>query len=574
MYLRFNFRSAVSFSSPFTVAMAFIGDTTPIKLQLKFTNYAETLDRSKPRHHVRRISFIITILEDELCGGDDDVVDYAKPFSAEDRQVLKWQAMTENLQDDVEVRTDLTYLSGRLCPYKNIGLSLYDKVTDHDTQQQTIGQRPLSSYRHVSFRSAMLTKHSAADGQIQLLYSDDGLPLDRSCLRWRSHDYIKLVFPEARPSAYRVFWLVQWDVVDMSDLIIDGHDAISPGRGINCPRPCLDHPASERQAAEVSGKLYGVRHRENRKSPWIAEVRPKGSRDKISLGSYQTREAAARAVDAGSYYYDMNRFNFRDSLWYLEEIPGGLNEKEKEAFVKAQAHRLSKKPPWIPESQYYNRDTDGFTSSSQPWNIGSGNSSYGSSSNFQPATNANCGGLPTPYGSFETPSIDSGRDLQTNLHVRPSTSFGSNVFRETVGSSPEENLWMSTSIDSVRTAVSELERADMYEPLLTPAVSNWSNCTSGEATNDVFNVFTYSPMWDESSEMDISDDMGRADSPTDITSVGVPDSNDWRLHRGRTTLAASHGPYDSSLLIAQSEQAEPSGDYGRDMDLYPDWLLS
>lgn len=71
----------------------------------------------------------------------------------------------------------------------------------------------------------------------------------------------------------------------------------------------------------------------------------------------------------------------------------------------------------------------------------------------------------------------------------------------------------------------EAERAHIYELSLTDV----SNCTLDAAMNDIFNVFTYSPIWNENSELDISD------------------------------------------MIAE---AEPNANHGRDMNLFADWFLS
>lgn len=513
---------------------AMYADTLVYRRQLDYTNFAESLER-KPRHYVRRISFASTILEDNF--GADDAV---KPLSAEDQDVLSWQAWTENLQNDAEVRENLIHLSGRLCPYKNISLTLCSKVTDRDSHDQPSTEpHPLSAYRHVSFRCAMLTHHSTSDGRVQFLFSYDGLR-DRDFLRWRSHDYMKLVLPKPRAS-YRVFTLVQWDIVDMLDPIRDGHHAPSTGPGIMKWRPCLDHvDVDHSQGDSTTEKVpnfHGVRLRRDakRKSPYIAEVRPKGikgSREKIWLGSYSTLTAAARAADAGHYYYNQqnrveNRFNFLDSQVYLQQIPSDLNDEGMKEFVKKEAHRLARIPPsrWVPENQAYSTSWAQGFSSPQPPQVCCGNYNCSSSRKQLPPN----GNVVEASPSFVAPLMDSGRDLQKNLL---STSYRTDVLREVAGSSSDENLRLRTSngsfTDTSQVSVGVLnpgpDQTDVCEPSLLPSVNSL--------------LFP-----EENAEQDISYENAWG---------GLSDANDSGLHHESESPTAFQG-FISSLQVAEPE---------------------
>jgi len=407
------------------------------------------------------------------------------------------------------------------------------------------------------------------------------------------------VLSDAKPSCI-VFWLVEWEIGDATYCINDGLVATGPvtgPSGINHSRPCLDPSTSERQS-ENPGKFRGVRYRKNRKSPWSAEVKPRGSKIKISVGCYQTRAAAARAVDAGRYYYNLNleKLNFPDSVRFLDkiEVPPNLNEKALKAFVYKEAHQLAKlaeKPPLtgMSEMRSCNTNTKGFTSR----NISSANN-FGDH-NLTPGANVSFTGLPMarPDG-FATPSMDSGRDLQANLvevkssvlqvlgvlnriqHnlnecVRSSTSFGSGVLRE-----QEENLLLSTS--NIRfTTNSQVSTGD-FHPELEQTYTHEASCalvrnsSLGEATNDSFNVLDAA--LDENPEQDIPDDSARIKA-SDIPYIGVSDSNNLihgiESHYDSTNLTSPG--YDFNPLGAGSEQAESNEDNGRDMDLF-DWLDS
>ena len=449
--------------------MAF--DTTLFKLQLKFANIAETsLKQTKPRHHVRRISFSVNVI---LA---DEVVSYSK-LSAEDQELLNWQARTEDLQEPLEVRKELFDVGGRLCPCKNISLTFVGFVSDEDTKQQWTGERPLSEYPHFSFRTAMLTKHFKAlegqsEGQPELLALHDGLGSgDHSGFRWRSHDFMKLRLREQKPF-YQVFWLSQWDVVDVSDEVGSSDNGVTNQgrrRRSNLSLMCL---------ATGSKKFRGVR---KRKASYIAEIRPKGDRKKIWLGSFQTPEAAGRAADAGFHYYDRNdKLNFLDSPQYLKPVPLVLSDKSKEKFVKNEAKRLAKltemRPSPLPSTWYpgnrtsHSPRTVQVSTELQVDHIDS--SSNSAAHNMQPTNGT----------SFDVDLLDSDgiiprliteeSNLGENLSFQLSTSSDAEILQEAVGSWPGDNELLPAPTINFDTANShggvevwlpDIEEAEMYQ---------------------------------------------------------------------------------------------------------------
>ena len=372
--------------SSFLGAMAFFADTTPISRQLKLTNFAESLE-TKTCYHVARISVVVTLLDEDVEGSVADVGNFYEKLSVEDQEKLNWQANPMNLQNDVEVRDTLTQQSGSICPSKNISTSLYDRVkSDRDVLRNPF------SYEHVySFRSAMLTKHSTkqADGQPELLALHDGLGGEKSFLRWRSHDYIKVTLCKPIGSEhFRVFWLIQWDIVDLKSKLrqVEGSlDDGAPNQGSRRLLCSLSHQESMMRHSTNSGKFHGVRFSNSwkRKSPWIAEARRKGNRERRKtswLGTYSTAEEAARAADAGNHYYDHdNLLNFRDSPQYLKPIPQDLSEE----FVIAEAHRLAEltktlQSTWDPN----NRTSHSTSTEAESTDLHQACDSIGSSSNL------------------------------------------------------------------------------------------------------------------------------------------------------------------------------------------------
>ncbi len=88
---------------------------------------------------------------------------------------------------------------------------------------------------------------------------------------------------------------------------------------------------------EAGHRYRGTRQKEEK---WVSEIRPTGSKKTVWLGTYATEEEAARAFDAGVFYYGKSHipYNFPDSPQVLPTI----NEKPQDVchkFVKNQARR-------------------------------------------------------------------------------------------------------------------------------------------------------------------------------------------------------------------------------------------
>lgn len=495
--------------------MAFIEDTTPISRQLKLTNYAESFE-GETCYHVRRISFIITILDDVEGSAGNSFVELRK----EDQEVLNWQPSPENLQDDVEVRDTLTQQSGRLCPYKNISTSLYDKVkSDDDTLRCKTGDRPLSAYEHVSFRSAMLTKHTAGDGQgerqPELLALHDGLGGGQSFLRWRSHDYIKVTLCKPR-DFFTVFWLIQWDIVDLNKR--RAYDDAATNQGKRRRSPSFHHGPVPR----ASEKFHGVRFDKKRKSkPWVAEMRWKGAgRRKIWLGNYNSNKAAARAADAGNYYYSRNHMlNFRDSPQHLRPIPLFPDEKSKEKFVNEEAHRLatmteSLSSTWDPENR-----TACSTSMDETFVLG--NVRSGSNFSAIQSTSINSDGIPH--------LMISDSDLGNSFDFQSSASCGGHIVHETVGVSPERNMWPLTATSSFR-AHSHGGAGVYFLPLEQPDMHQHAfSAMGGSLMKEVADTVLDDALtpWDDNIVLDIPGDIGGFESGQGAEIVQGERDGDW-----------------------------------------------
>lgn len=92
----------------------------------------------------------------------------------------------------------------------------------------------------------------------------------------------------------------------------------------------------------------GIRQKDNK---WISEIRPPSAKRTVWLGTYCTREEAARAYDAGIFYYHKCKipYNFPDSPKLFPAINEGPKEVSVE-FVKAEAKRNAERawPSGVP----------------------------------------------------------------------------------------------------------------------------------------------------------------------------------------------------------------------------------
>lgn len=316
-------------------------DTSSLLCELKYTNIAEN-HMAVPRYHMKRISIHILSLEGRGSGGGGQADRY-RQLSAEDMKVLNWQDSPENLQKDNSVYHHLVQISETLCTEKSSKLRLFNSVTDKDAQQQ--GGLSLSSYTHFSFRRLLVTRH--VDGRAELLYSHFGNKGAECDLRWRSNDYMKIEFPDSK--AHDLLWLVQWDIVDTrTQGRWSGPDTCSYEEG---QRSLLQFPLNKDIGFHPHRPMKHVRRRK-RKSPYVAEVKVRGHKNEVWLGSFKTEVAAGRASDVGQFYYhcsnNIHDLNFEDSPRFLMPLPQSLDEHEKLEFVKAQAKQLGKKFDWSP----------------------------------------------------------------------------------------------------------------------------------------------------------------------------------------------------------------------------------
>jgi hypothetical protein len=96
-------------------------------------------------------------------------------------------------------------------------------------------------------------------------------------------------------------------------------------------------------------RFKGIRQKKNK---YIAEIRPPGSKRKVSLGTYATEEEAALAFDAGIFYFQKFTipFNFPDSTKVLPAVPDKPRDVSVQ-FVKTQARRNAERA-WSSGARY------------------------------------------------------------------------------------------------------------------------------------------------------------------------------------------------------------------------------
>ncbi|CAM6034082.1 unnamed protein product [Sphagnum compactum] len=102
------------------------------------------------------------------------------------------------------------------------------------------------------------------------------------------------------------------------------------------------------QRTAFTREFKGIRQKDNK---WISEIRPPSAKRTVWLGTYCTREEAARAYDAGIFYYHKCKtpYNFPDSPKLFPEINKGPKEVSVE-FVKTEAKRNAERawPSGVP----------------------------------------------------------------------------------------------------------------------------------------------------------------------------------------------------------------------------------
>jgi hypothetical protein len=112
-------------------------------------------------------------------------------------------------------------------------------------------------------------------------------------------------------------------------------------------RELQEEPRGVQRTAFIR-EFKGIRQKDNK---WISEIRPPSAKRTVWLGTYCTREEAARAYDAGIFYYQKCKtpYNFPDSPKLFPAINEGPKEVSVE-FVKAEAKRNAERawPSGVP----------------------------------------------------------------------------------------------------------------------------------------------------------------------------------------------------------------------------------
>lgn len=479
--------------------MACLVDYTPLKYQLMLTNLVEENDKV-PRYHMKRIS--IHVLKFEGVGSTvGGLADRFRQLSEKDMKLLNWQDNLENLQNDSSVYFSLVKMAEKICPLKSGKLAVYHCVTDKDTQQNT-EDLSLSSHQHSSFRSLLVTRH--INGQVELLSSHDSDGGASSHLRWRSNDLMKIEISDSK--AYELLWLVQWDIVDRLNQVSwsDPH-AWSCGES---RRSAWNFPLEYFKDPPPQICIKHVRYRHSRRSPYVVDMRLEKCRRKKWFGSFKTRVAAARAVDAVLHYYspsnNVGGLNFEDSPLFLEPIPPDLTGDEKLDFVKAQARQIGNL--FDGSTLEFTRSTTTLCGVAGPSSVGDTVGLQGSlrsqssdmiRSESVQSFGAQSTGNSVPINrsrlcrsNFVTPEIwiNSGTVLDEHCAAVQATSCASNSFQETDGSmfsSQLENQWLSGPRSfSTDHQVYERElpqlRSETYEPSSSSMVAESTTASLDE----------------------------------------------------------------------------------------------
>jgi hypothetical protein len=102
--------------------------------------------------------------------------------------------------------------------------------------------------------------------------------------------------------------------------------------------------ASGHEQLNIRPKYKGLRRRpaRNHAKPWMAEVRNPKTKNKIFIGDFSTRQAAALAADVGAVYYGTGKevLNFQHTPRFLPRTLEYSSGKEKVEAVKKEARLL------------------------------------------------------------------------------------------------------------------------------------------------------------------------------------------------------------------------------------------
>lgn len=118
-------------------------------------------------------------------------------------------------------------------------------------------------------------------------------------------------------------------------------------------------------------RFRGIRLKDNK---WISEIRPSCAKRTVWLGTYPTEEEAARAFDAGIFYYRKFNipYNFSDSPEVLPAVNQGPQEVSAK-FVKIEARRNAQRARPSPDSSHQllttaiQEQTSSSSGSSRQW---------------------------------------------------------------------------------------------------------------------------------------------------------------------------------------------------------------
>jgi hypothetical protein len=323
-----------------------------------------------------------------------------RPFSRRKQAVLDWQPDEEDEQSEWEVFRHLHELYETASERSGGFRALVTSAESPSFAARAQGRSP-SSFRRYSIKISMLRNDRNEAYGMYLITHTDLQKLfpnarHRSWCKWGYEP--KILCSNARHRC-AVFWQMQIDFVDL--LSRKTQAAPRLGKRRRTMDPFLRVESSSQGRVPVREKRFkGVRHRPERKA-WVAEMKPPGSRNKVSFGDFRSDTEAARAVDAAFHYYGKTEdvLNFADSAHILatRAAPGALDEEEKLRFVKEQAKWLAAMASTLPPSRTSAfaaaRATSGIVSISVPESSGGcTGDALGFRSFSEIASSLSCGG--------------------------------------------------------------------------------------------------------------------------------------------------------------------------------------
>jgi len=120
-------------------------------------------------------------------------------------------------------------------------------------------------------------------------------------------------------------------------------------------------------------RFKGIRQKDHK---YIAEIRPFESKKTVWLGTYATEEEAARAYDAGIFYYRLNiAYNFPDSPEVLPPLRVELRDPSVK-FIKEAARKNAERAR--PSGARYSKPRFQSSSAGSPAGSSTGSETFGS----------------------------------------------------------------------------------------------------------------------------------------------------------------------------------------------------